>query len=361
MAHTTPIVRHRGEGFALNLPISSGEEVFHLPVGVPAWYDWLEQNRAFRFESPSGSFSARREQRPGGWYWYASRRLQGKLHIAYLGRSREIDAARLTQIGRQLTGERMLIGTQELSAPEAASVFNTAAENMLLLTKLSCPRPRTDLLPRPHLVTCLEQCRYHTLTLLSTPAGFGKTTLLGEWLRQTILPVSWLSLDEQDNDPIRFWRYILAALGQLRPSLNAAVTPLLRQPGSSTLQVALITLLNELAILPQELCLVLDDYHLIREPEIHRSLAFLLEHLPAQFHLLLASRSEPPLPLSGLRATNEMLELRETKLRFTEQEALTFLRQTTNLSMEAMKLLARAHRGLDCWPPTRGFLFTRTR
>ncbi len=346
MARTTPLVRQQQDGFVLNLSLPSIEEATtSLHVGTPAWYHWLEQNRVFRFESADGRFSARREQRPGGWYWYASRRVQGVLRIAYLGRSQEIDAARLISIARQLATGRTPADTRAPQHPVVSAPFAPAPEIPLLLSKLAAPRPRPGLLPRPHLVARLEQCRHFKLTLLSTPAGFGKTTLLGEWSRQTILPIAWLSLDEEDNDPIRFWRYVLAALKQIQSSPGVSATPLLRLPGRSAVHSALVVLLNELTTLQQEIVLVLDDYHLVRDPEIHQSFAFLLAHLPAQIHLLLASRSGPPLPLASLRAAGELLELYVPDLRFAESEAIAFLQQTTTLSIETMKTLAARTEG----------------
>lgn len=342
MAHTTPTVRPAQNGFLLNFSRVAGMQANAIAIEGPAWLEWLEQNRAFRFESPEGSFSARREQRPGGWYWYASRRVQGRLHTVYLGRSHELHAQRLIEVARELAtrGEPPVSHVQT-----SASTELHVPEHTLLLTKLNIPKQRTNLLPRPHLVAHLEQCRHHKLTLISTPAGFGKTTLLGEWLRLTSMPMAWLSLDTQDNDPVRFWRYILAALEQHLPALSASIVPLLRQPGSSTLQGALVMLLNELATLSEDVCLVLDDYHEIQTPEIHQSLTFLLEYLPAHVHLLIASRTAPPLPLARLRADDELLELPVTSLRFTEDETLTLLRQTTSLPAETTKALAERTEG----------------
>jgi LuxR family maltose regulon positive regulatory protein len=171
------------------------------------------------------------------------------------------------------------------------------------------------------------------LVLVCTPAGFGKTTLLADWAADAPLPVAWLSLDSDDNDPMRFWRYVVAALDRVVGGLGEQIVPLL-SPGSGTSTHGVVTaLINRLQDQPGELALVLDDYHLIDEPAIHDSLGFLLSHLPPRLHLAIASRSDPPLPVARLRASGQLAELRAADLRFTPEEAAAFLREVWKLDL----------------------------
>jgi LuxR family maltose regulon positive regulatory protein len=162
--------------------------------------------------------------------------------------------------------------------------------------------------------------------LVCTPAGFGKTTLLADWARRGRWPVAWLSLDEGDNDPVRFWRHVAAALDGARPGVASPVAGLLQGQQSASFQAVAATLVNELAGGADEVVLVLDDYHLIQAQSVHESLGFLLEHLPASLRLVVASRADPPLPLARLRARGQLAELRERDLRFTPEEAAELLR-----------------------------------
>lgn len=213
----------------------------------------------------------------------------------------------------------------------------------LLTTKLHIPAPRPiqRLVPRLRLTHWLDEGLRlgHKLTLVSAPAGFGKTTLVSEWVHRVKLPVAWLSLDESDNDTIRFLDYIVAALQAIQAGLGETVTALLESPPMSTappLLENLITLLiNDLTTLPAQILLVLDDYHVINNLDIHTALAFLLDNLPPQAHLVLVSREDPALPLHRLRAGGQMTELRAQDLRFTEEEAALFLNQTMELNLEA--------------------------
>jgi LuxR family transcriptional regulator, maltose regulon positive regulatory protein len=203
----------------------------------------------------------------------------------------------------------------------------------LLVTKFTIPPVRSALLQRSHLLAVLDQSRSFPLTLLSASAGFGKTTLLSTWASQSTSQVGWLSLDEQDNDPARFWAYVIAALRHSGSPVGEAAEALLHSPRPSLLTGALTSLINELAALAQDTALILDDYHLIREQAIHDSLQFLLDHLPPCLHLLLASRGDPKLPLARLRARGQVVEIRETELRLSGEEAARFLTQVMNLSL----------------------------
>jgi LuxR family maltose regulon positive regulatory protein len=200
-----------------------------------------------------------------------------------------------------------------------------AQQDALLATKLHVPRPRPGFLSRARLLERLADGTERELTLVCTPAGFGKTTLLADWARDSPWPVAWLSLDEGDNDPARFWRHAAAALDGVRPGVADRVAPLLHGLRPASSEAVPAALVNELAGGQDEVVLVLDDYHLIQAPQVHRSVEFLLEHLPASLHLVLASRADPPLPLARLRARGQLAELRERDLRFTAEEAAGLL------------------------------------
>ena len=203
---------------------------------------------------------------------------------------------------------------------------------------------------RPRLIERLNAGLHHRLILISAPAGFGKTTLLSEWVHDLETrffpenlvsgpprPVAWISLDEGDNDPIRFWAYVVAAL-QTIPGLNEAgvgEAPLaaLRSPQPPPITSLLTALINEIALIPDHFAIVLDDYHLITAHKIHDGLTFLLDHLPPQMHLVITTRSDPFLPLSRLRARGQMIDIRADDLRFSPQETTTFLNQVMGLAL----------------------------
>ena len=214
--------------------------------------------------------------------------------------------------------------------PPFAAPSEVASErDALLATKLHVPRPRPDLVPRPQLAERLNRGLARGLVLVCAPAGYGKTVLLADWARRGQQSVAWLSLDVGDNDPARFWRHGVAALDQARPGLAGRVGPLLGPPAPSSYEGLVTALINELAAGPDadQTLLVLDDYHLIDSEAVHASLGFLIEHRPPGLHLVLASRSDPPLALARLRGRDQLAELRAAELRFTADEAAALLRQ----------------------------------
>jgi LuxR family transcriptional regulator, maltose regulon positive regulatory protein len=205
----------------------------------------------------------------------------------------------------------------------------------LLTTKLHVPRRRRGLVARPRLRERLNRGDEAALTLVSAPAGFGKTTVLTEWL--TSLPaeersVAWLSLDQRDNDPAVFWTYLVAALRTAAPEVGAGSLALLQSPQPPA-DAVLATLVNELAAIPGDVVLVLDDYHVIESPEVQDGMAFLVEHLPPQVHLVIAARADPALPLPRLRGRGELVELRAADLRFTPEEAAAYLTDVMGLAL----------------------------
>jgi LuxR family transcriptional regulator, maltose regulon positive regulatory protein len=214
----------------------------------------------------------------------------------------------------------------------------------VLATKLFVPRPRPDVVPRARLLVQLDRAQSRKLTLVSAPSGFGKTTLVCEWLRQSERAAAWVSLDEGDNDLVRFWTYVIAALGRLQAGIGQRALGLLQSQDSASAQRALTLLLNDLAAVPSDLTLVLDDYHTIQARPVHESLGFLLDHLPEQVHVFIATRADPPLPLARLRACGQLAELRAADLRFTLDEAAHFLQHTMGLPLSATDVAALENR-----------------
>lgn len=217
----------------------------------------------------------------------------------------------------------------------------------LVSTKLRPSQARPKLVARPRLTDRLEREAARKLTLISAPAGFGKTTLLVEWLRERAGSegsVAWLSLDEGDNDPTRFLSYVVAALRSVEGEIGEGVLSALRSPEPPHIEAITAALINELAALPEELTLILDDYHLIDSGPVHGIVSFLLEHQPPNVHLVISSRIDPPLPLSRLRARNQMMELDAAELSFTPEEAVTFLDSVMGLGLSAEDVAALEER-----------------
>jgi len=205
----------------------------------------------------------------------------------------------------------------------------------ILATKFHIPVPRADLVSRPRLLRKLSEGLTNPLTLISAPAGFGKTTLIAEWRYSPAgrdLPLAWFSLEAEDNDPVRFLSCLASALESLRPGLVAEAEVLLQ---SALPKAALAALIHCLNSIPQPFALVLEDYHLITASEIHDTVAYLISHLPAQMHLVLSSRIDPPLPLSRLRVRGDLTEIRADDLRFTREETSAYLNQVMGLALSS--------------------------
>ena len=228
--------------------------------------------------------------------------------------------------------------------PGAPLKIAPPGRDVLLATKLHIPRPQPGFVPRPRLASALDEGLARGLALVCAPAGAGKTALLADWAQHSRRPVAWLSLDPGDNDPARFWRHVVAALDRARPGTADRVAPLLGPPAPPSFEGTVTTIVNELTTKPDEAVLMLDDYHLIDARPVHASLAFLLEHLPPGLHLVLASRSDPPLPLARLRAGRQLAELRAGDLRFTGDEAAALLREATGADLPGAAVAALASR-----------------
>ncbi len=235
----------------------------------------------------------------------------------------------------------------------------------ILATKLYIPPPRPTVVLRPRLIERLNEGLHCKLTLISAAAGFGKTTLVSEWIEACRLKIAdpklntngsrrstdqrseidtpqfcWLSLDEGDNDPSSFLTYLVAALQTIAPNIGAGLLGALQSPQPPSAESILTTLLNEITSLPDNIIFVLDDYHILDSKAVDKALTFLLEHLPPQMHLVIASREDPALPLARLRARGQLTELRAADLRFTPAEAAEFLNQGMGLNLTAEDVAA---------------------
>jgi LuxR family maltose regulon positive regulatory protein len=230
-----------------------------------------------------------------------------------------------------------VIAEQPTTSPRGVAA---PERDVLLETKFHVPRAGS--VPRPRLLARLAGGIGHGVTIVCTPAGFGKTTMLGDWARRGRWPTAWLSLDAGDNDPARFWRYVAAALDRVRPGLREQAAALLGGQQEPPLEAVVTAVINQLSQPGEavEVKLILDDYHLIEAATVHRSVAFLLDWLPPALRLVLATRADPPLPLARLRARGQLAELRADDLRFTLGETAAFLREATGLDLPAASVTA---------------------
>jgi len=359
--------------------LREGPDQRHLSVvpGSSAWYCWLDHTSCFAFAGKAGHYTARKERKQRGtWYWYAYFARGEQRRKAYLGRTQSLTLARLEQVaqalllrssdqvvdirraqGRVSPAERELSEAQvppslervTRKAPLEGDGLGREGTHQLrdprLATKLHLPRPRARLVPRPRLLKRLEQGMEGTLTLVSAPAGFGKTTLLSQWFAHSGVPVAWLSLDPEDNDPVRFLSCLIAALQRLDQRIGMTALALLHTPQPAPPEAVLAMLINDVASGEGEnVALVLDDYHVIEAPSIHRALAYFMEHLPPQIHLILATRADPPLPLARLRVHGQLTEVRAAELRFDTQEVSAFLHIVSELDLSPSDIALLEHR-----------------
>ncbi len=223
----------------------------------------------------------------------------------------------------------------------------------LLSTKLVAPHPRAPLVPREQLLVRLDEGFGHKITLISAPAGFGKTTLVSEWIAERrkhndLPPMAWVALDAVDNDPVRFWRYVLTACQAFGADVSESALALLNNSPQPPFEALLTMFINKIALLSNRVVLALEDYHAITAQQIHETLSFFIDHFPATLHLILMTRSDPPLPLARLRAHNDLNELRAADLRFTREEVQAFLQLAVPVPLSP-KIITRVAERTEGW------------
>jgi ATP/maltotriose-dependent transcriptional regulator MalT len=247
----------------------------------------------------------------------------------------------LTNKQRENNGIVRLFDTCSCKLPEGK---HAGMPTPILATKLYLPRLRPNMVSRPRLIERLNEGQYRNLTLISAPAGFGKTTLISAWVTFIKRPTAWLSLDEGENNPTRFLTYLVAALQTIAPRLGEGVLNALQSPQPPPTDVLLTALLNELTTIKDPFVLVFDDYHVIAAKAVDQVLSYLVTHLPPQVHLIIATREDPSLPLARLRARDYVTELRAADLRFTPSEAAAFLNQVMGLTLSDQDIAALERR-----------------
>ncbi|GAA0368488.1 LuxR C-terminal-related transcriptional regulator [Bacillus horti] len=217
----------------------------------------------------------------------------------------------------------------------------------ILKTKLHIPGSRSKMIPRPFLYEKLQAAAKEKLTVVLAPAGFGKSTLLSQWIRESNTPSGWVSLDKNDNDPVRFWEYFISALNVYQAGFGQNTLLVLRSAGHSDPELYMYTLLEELEQIKEPMVIVLDDFHEITSSAVHQGMSILLQHLPQQLHIMLSTRQEPIFPRHKLRVRNELTEIGMTDLRFTAKELQHFFNDVLefNLSLENVLLLQKSTEG----------------
>ncbi len=329
-----------------------------------AFSRWLEEQKAFAFVGEYGHLSVLKETRPGGiGYWYAYRTRARHTHKRYLGPPTKVTFSRLEQEAQVLSSSPP--GRQATTGQvgkTTASVLQDDQRGTLLSLRLSPPRLPDSLVERSRLLSELDAVFSHPLTLISAAAGSGKTTLLSAWVatQQRVLSLrgtkrhaelmgakpacAWLSLDESDDDPIRFWLSVIAAMRICFPTFGGAAREMLCSPQASPLSTILTTLLDEMKQVDRDIILILDDYHVISDQAIHDSLLALLDHPPTNIHVVLSTRTNPELPLSRFRVRSQLIEIRDQDLHFTQQEATRFLVEGMGLPLSEEEVTTLAAR-----------------
>ncbi|HEX6478960.1 MAG TPA: LuxR family transcriptional regulator, partial [Ktedonobacteraceae bacterium] len=324
---------------------------FH-PDDRQQWQGWLSEHTSFAFHGQQGQMSVIKESRPrGAGYWYAYCTHRRQTRKRYLGPTPGVTLERLEREAQTLAAVRAAPPQKIRQAVQEASGPSPRRGNVPLLeTRYTLPRPPSTLVRRERLLDALDAVLEHRLLVCSASAGAGKTMLLSAWAAQSPQQVAWLSLDASDDEPTRFWASIIAALRCSGPNLShvgdlALAMVYAAQP--PPLSTVLTTLISEVQSCSGEIILILDDYHVIEDRVIQDAMLFLLDHLPANLHLVLSCRVDPVLPLSRWRMRGQMIEIREAELRFTREEADSFLREGMRLSLaeEEVGLLAARTEG----------------
>src|SRR6266702_1097976 len=342
------------------------------PGDESAWHHWLDEHAAFAFVGKSGRISVLKEARSrGAGYWYAYRTQARHTRKRYLGPTVKMTFDCLEEASKRLTSESpsaFSVRSLAKHSQESPSPCQAESEQGVVLFSLKFSRPRlsTTLVERERLLRELDMVCAHPLTLVSAPAGSGKTILLSSWVAHCLQSqerletregaecygarqaFAWLSLEELDNDPRRFWASVIAALRTCWSTIGQAAFAMLHSTESPPLSTILMALLQDLVEKNSETILILDDYQVISDQAIVDSTLFLIEHAPASLHLVLITRINPELPLSRFRVRCQMIEIRDLDLRFTQEEAASFLTQGMDLPLSEGDV-ATLHQRTEGW------------
>jgi LuxR family maltose regulon positive regulatory protein len=306
----------------------------YIPLDSKTWFSWLDNHEGFAYEDESGRFTARCEQIKGkGAYWYAYRRHGKKVRKKYLGKTAKLTSQRLQKIAAALAETKAKVPPAALNS-EAYSPLPKLplgdVEASILATKFIPPALPIHLVNRSRLIDRLNS----PITFVTAPAGYGKSTLVSQWLRQEQVPFIWMALDNSDDDPVWFWQVVFTAISKVLP-----------QAGSSTvhpIRPSLSELIDIFQQIDRPHYLVLEDFHHIRNKTIQGDIAFLLEHLPQQLRIVLTSRTQAPFKVGRWRAKGSYVDLDADDLRFTTDEGVAFLSQKTDLAQhEALAMVAQ--------------------
>ena len=218
--------------------------------------------------------------------------------------------------------------------------FSRSKLEQLLTTKLYIPQLQSDLVQRPHLYQRLDEGASRKLTLVSAPTGFGKSTLVTGWLSERNLSVGWLSLDQGDNDLVRFWTYLIAALQTIHQDIGVETRQILSATQLRSTELVAIRLINDISQLDHHLVVILDDYHVIQAEQVHEGLSYLLEHQPPNLHIILITRVDPPVSLARLRGQRQLTEIRAEDLQFSTAEATTLFNEKMGLNLKPEQIEA---------------------
>jgi LuxR family maltose regulon positive regulatory protein len=356
-----------------------------------AWLAWLEAHSCFSFHGSAGTLSLQKERRARGkaGYWYAYRRQGRRMLKRYLGSSRKLTPTQLEAVAQVPGGqtlpsnpspfasrssetrqhkaiERAAPATArvEVSRVRRASVSSLSSEaslpGLLLLAKLRPPRLPSHLIPRKRLHALLDSGLQRKLTLVTAPAGYGKTTLITQWVNDPassaqLFPVAWVSFEPEDNDPVRFWRYVLTACQIFQKDLGRSSLAHLLAGSSSfvppDLRAVLTVFLNDVTQLNCPGVLILEDYHVITSSQIHEMITFLVDHLPESLHLVILTRNPSALPLLRWRSRDDLVEVGVSDLSFTPQETHLFLQHLLpdHAALLSTSLVADLHARLEGW------------
>lgn len=335
-----------------------------IQVGSAAWIKWLNEHPGFIYESSAGHFTARREVRRRKDYWYGYRRREGKLSKTYLGKAGELTREKLEEASAQLAEKLPLpspaggndhIDPVPISPTKwlEASIAGSAGDEIPLrvLTKIKPPPFPPGLIPRMQLAQRINK----PVAFICAPSGYGKSTLMNEWVQSCGMPVAWVTLEEADNNAVHFWTKVVTALQAVNPSLGQGWFSRMLIASPSALARIVVNLTNDIVRLTDKpgemnsLALVLDNYHHIKNPEIHTSLQTWLEHLPATQRLVIASLTQLPLAMGYLKAKGMVVELGINDLRFNLNEGIEFLRQHTPAQALALGDMQKLVKRTEGW------------